>query len=58
MWQHAPSGAPEAYAFFTFLRWDGPDAAILCAAPAGDQQVPTPVLLRHGTFGWALQAPR
>jgi hypothetical protein len=57
-WEHQPQGAPETYSFFTFLRWDGPETALLCAAPVGDQQVPTPVLLRHGAFGWALQAPR
>lgn len=54
VWQHVPSGAPETYDLFTFLRWEASETAILCAKRAGDEHPLTPVLLRRGEFGWAL----
>lgn len=64
-WLHVPVGQAERFYMFSFLRWTGPESALLCGfrenQRAADGAVvsfpPEVVALRHGAHGWALQAP-
>ncbi|MCZ8149991.1 MAG: hypothetical protein O9325_19325 [Roseomonas sp.] len=60
MWRHVPAGAPEDYYLFSFLRWTGPESALLCALRENDGTgrclSPEPVEMRRGPLGWALRS--
>ncbi len=59
VWQHVPSGPHEKFYMFSFLRWTGPDQALLCAFRENEANAqphpPSQVVLERGRMGWALR---